>query len=188
MKYLLFFVFVLSVQILSGQEVSKHSLEYGIGLGMVSDNSNDGLGQHVQVGYKFDLWKDRLRLNPNVTIGAYNSKFITDTRDTYFNSINTKLAVQFDLLRLGAFSLMVESGGFFNLSRGLKGLGGEMPQNGSDYFSHTNYGFILAGGFRIAPLQSRIVYNIKPLSFLIGPDYFAEFHAAFGIDVKLGKL
>lgn len=185
------FVFILMFcavsQITVGQDFSGKSLSYGLGIGASSGLRHDGLGQHVELGYKAAVWKNRLRLHPNLTIGAYNTKFITDIPDSYFNSINLKMGVEFDLLKIKGFSLLIESGGFVNLTRGLKGTGGEMPREGSSFFSYANYGFILSGGFRVAPLASRIAYFIKPWTFLIGPDYFFDFQSTIGIEVRLRK-
>ena len=180
-------MFCAASQIAVGQDFSGKSLSYGLGLGASEGLKHDGLGQHVEVGYKAALWKDRLRLHPNLTIGAYNTKFITDVPDSYFNSINLKMGVEFDLLKIKGFSILIETGGFFNLTRGLKGTGGEIPRSGSSFYSYTNYGFELAGGFRVVPKTSRIAYFIKPWTFLIGPDYFFDFQSTIGIEVSLRK-
>lgn len=178
---------IILAQFSFSQDFSGNSLSYGFGFGVSEGARHDGLGQHVEVGYKTALWKNRLRLYPNLTIGAYNTKFITDIPDSYFNSINAKLGVEFDVIAISAFSFMIESGGFVNLTRGLKGTGGETPRSSSNFFSYTNYGFLLAGGFRIQPKMSRIAYNIKPLGFLVGPNYFVDFQSTVSIEVRLRK-
>ncbi len=168
------------------QKFSKNSLKYGVGIGASDNDRTTGLGSLLSVGYQHDLWKDRLRLNPNLTVGYFNAKSVMDVRDQWFNSINLETVIYFDLVRLKAFSLTIGGGGVINNTKGLLGSGGFPPSdNKSEYFSDWHYGGFLGGGLRINPENSRIAIEMMPLNFHVGSDYFAEAFARIGIEVKL---
>jgi hypothetical protein len=167
---------------------SKNSIKIGLGVGSSMGNKTDGGGFVYAVGYQREIWKDRLRLNPNFTIGHYSSKFILDVRDQYFNSINIETNLYYDLIRIKSFSLVLGCGGLVNNSRGLKGTGGdpdgytEPPT--SEYISDFHYAGYLGGGLRINPPSKRIAINIMPINLHFGNNYFAEFHAKIELDFK----
>lgn len=167
---------------------SKNSIKIGLGVGSSMGNKTDGGGFVYAVGYQREIWKDRLRLNPNFTIGHYSSKFILDVRDQYFNSINIETNLYYDLIRIKSFSLVLGFGGLVNNSRGLKGTGGdpdgytEPPT--SEYISDFHYAGYLGGGLRINPPSKRIAINIMPINLHFGNNYFAEFHAKIELDFK----
>lgn len=167
---------------------SKNSIKIGLGVGSSMGNKTDGGGFVYAVGYQREIWKDRLRLNPNFTIGHYSSKFILDVRDQYFNSINIETNLYYDLIRIKSFSLVLGFGGLVNNSRGLKGTGGdpdgytEPPT--SEYISDFHFAGYLGGGLRINPPSKRIAINIMPINLHFGNNYFAEFHAKIELDFK----
>jgi hypothetical protein len=172
----------------AGQEkkFSKSSLKYGFGVGVSDGYRATGSGGVLSVGYQYDLWKDKLRLNPNLTIGSFNSRLVQDVGDQWFNSISLETILYFDLISFKAFSLTIGAGGLVNNMRGLLGTG-EFPSlnNNLDYFNHWHFGGFFGGGFRIAPQNSRIAFELMPLNFHVGPDYFMEGYAKIGLDVKL---
>lgn len=167
---------------------SKNSIKIGLGVGSSMGNKTDGGGFVYAVGYQREIWKDRLRLNPNFTIGHYSSKFILDVRDQYFNSINIETNLYYDLIRIKSFSLVLGFGGLVNNSRGLKGTGGD-PDGyteplTSEYISDFHFAGYLGGGLRINPPSKRIAINIMPINLHFGNNYFAEFHAKIELDFK----
>ncbi len=165
---------------------SKNILKYGIGIGVSDGHRTTGGGGLLSVGYQLDLWKDRLRFNPNLTFGYFNAKHVQDVRDQWFNSINLETILYFDVIRLKAFSLTIGAGGLINNTKGLLGTGGYPPSEiNSDYISDWHYGGFLGGGFRINPKNSRIAIEIMPLNFHVGPDYYMEGFAKIGLEVKL---
>jgi hypothetical protein len=171
------------------QDFSKNSIKIGLGGGASMDGTNDGAGFIYSLGYQLDMWKGRLRFNPNFSIGHYSSKFITDARDQYFISRNIETNLYLDLIKIKAFSLVAGCGGVVCNLKGLKGTevtyGMYMPQQKSEYFSNYYYGAYLGGGFRINPPSRRIAFNIMPINIHVGNSYFTEFYAKFEIDVKL---
>jgi hypothetical protein len=177
------------------QEFSKNSLSYGLGIGISSSGSNDysGIGPALIIGYKRDIWKDRLRFNPNLTIGSYRSGMNDNTRDKYFNTVNLNLSLEFDFLRYKAFSLSVETGGLIGTTNGLKGIGTEYDAarssdimfNESEFINKVNYGAILGFGLRISPLKSKYAIKISPLNLHLGNDGLRELHSFISLDVKL---
>lgn len=171
-----------------GQEFSKNSIKIGAGLGASMGSSNDGGGFVYTIGYQREIWKDRLRLNPNFSIGHYSSRFILDARDQFFNSINIETNLYYDLIKIKSFSLVLGCGGLVNNSRGLKGTGGDhdgytQPQS-SEYFSDFYLGGYLGGGFRINSPNKRKSVNIMPINLHFGKNYFTEFHAKIEFDFK----
>jgi hypothetical protein len=172
-----------------GQEkdFSKSALVYKAGLGIFDGGNNSGVGGTIVLGYQRDLLKERLRLNPNLTLGYFNSKFVTDVRDQWFNSISLETNLYFDLIKIQAFSLTLGAGGVINNTKGIYGSGGDGPNsnNNSEYFSDWYYGFYLGGGLRINPKKSKLAFELMPLNFHIGPDYYLEAYASIGLAVKL---
>jgi len=168
------------------QNFSKNSLEFGIGAGISEGRRTMGGGGIISVGYQRNLWKDRLRLNPSLTIGHFSSKHILDISDQWFNSFNLETILYFDLVRIRAFSLTLGAGGVVNNIRGLLGTGGDPPPaTDSEYVSNWHFGGYFGGGFRINPKNSPVAIEIMPMNFHVGSDSFMEGFAEIGIDVKL---
>ena len=172
----------------NNQDFSKNSLKVGLGLGASMGSNTDGGGFVYTIGYQTEIWKDRLRFNPNFSIGHYSSRFIMDARDQYFNSINIEANIYFDLIKIKSFSLVLGSGGLVNNSRGLKGTGGDPDGNTepqtSEYISDFHFGGYVGGGFRINSSSKRTAINILPINLHFGNNYFAEFHAKVELDFK----
>jgi hypothetical protein len=170
------------------QELSKNSFKVGFGLGASMGNNTDGGGFVYTLGYQREIWKDRLRFNPNFSIGHYSSKFILDARDQYFNSINIETNLYYDLIKIKSFSLVLGCGGLINNSRGLKGTGGDLggytERQTSEYVSDFHFGGYFGGGFRINAIDKRTAINIMPINLHFGNNYFAEFHAKIELDFK----
>jgi hypothetical protein len=168
------------------KEFSKSTLKYGIGIGVSDGHRTTGGGGLLSVGYQLDLWKDRLRLNPNLTVGYFNAKYVQDVRDQWFNSIKLETILYFDVLRLKAFSLTLGAGGVVNNTKGLLGTGGYPPSDSNpDYISDWHYGVFLGGGLRMNLKNSRMAIEIMPFNFHVGPDYYMEGFAKIGLEVKL---
>ncbi len=185
---ILFSIFVSHSVYGQNQAFSKNSIKVGLGLGASMGSNTDGGGFVYTIGYQREIWKDRLRLNPNFSIGHYSSKFILDARDQYFNSINIETNIYYDLIKIKSFSLVLGCGGLVNNTRGLKGTGGdpdgytEPPT--SEYVSDFHVGGYLGGGFRINSPNKRTAINIMPVNLHFGNNYFAEFHAKIELDFK----
>jgi hypothetical protein len=168
------------------QNFSKSTLKYGIGIGVSDGVRTTGGGGLLILGYQRDIWKNRLRLNPNLNIGYFNSKMVMDVRDQWFNSISLETILWFDVLQLKAISLTIGGGGLINNTKGLLSTGGYPPaETNSEYISNWTFGVFLGGGLRINPQNSRFAFEIMPLNFHIGPDYYMEAFAKVGIEVKL---
>ncbi len=168
-----------------GQEFSKHSLSYSCGVGLSDGSGWVGGGLALSFGYKLDIWKDKLRFNPNLLVGAYKAENITDVRDQYFNSVNLRLLFDYDLLRYKSVSLNINAGGIINTTRGLMGTGGEFPHPESKYVNNWYFGGVVSGGIRIKPPNKRYAINIIPINLNFGNDYFLEALVMIGIDIKL---
>lgn len=186
--YLLLFILVLlPFSETHGQEFSKSSIKIGLGAGVSSGYYMDGVGLVYTIGYQKDIWKDRLRFNPNFSIGNYTSPRYSDGRDQYFSSINLEANLYFDIVKANSISLVVGGGAMINNSRGLLGTGGmedsTSPQY-SEYFSKYYFGGILSGGFRINPPNKRIAINILPLNIHFGKE-LSEMNVKVEIDIKL---
>jgi hypothetical protein len=172
------------------QSFTKNSIKTGLGFGVHTSGNTDGLGIVYCFGYQREIWKDRLRFNPNLTIGQYGAKVLpTDARDQYFSSMNLETNFYFDLFKAGGFSLVLGSGLIINNTRGLIGTGGwqednYQPQN-TEYFSDYCLGVNLAFGLRINPAKKRIAVNIMPLNLRLGTNGFMEQFARIEFDIKL---
>lgn len=176
-----------------GQELSKNYLTYGLGFGLSATKNKDysGIGPTIIIGYKRDIWKDRLRLNPNITIGSYRSGMNDNTRDKFFNTANLNLSLEFDFLRYKALSLDIETGGLVGITNGLKGIGTEYDSaistdimfNKSEFINNFNYGAILGFSLRVSPLKSKYAIKISPLNLHLGNDGLTELHSFISLDI-----
>lgn len=173
-----------------GQEVSKESIKIGFGPGMHMGRNTQGTGLVYTIGYQRELLNDRLRFNPNFSIGQYSSGLLPlDARDQYFNSTSLEANLYYDLLKLESFSIVIGVGALINHSRGLEGTVGdpeyyfEYPT--SEYLSDYHFGGYFGGGFRINSLTQRTSINILPFNFHAGTHGFLEFIPKVEIDIKI---
>ncbi len=170
------------------QKFSKNSIKIGFGAGVSIGNNTNGAGFVYTVGYQREIRTNRLRLNPDFSIGHYSSKLMLDARDQYFNSINIETNINYDLIRIKWFSLVIGCGCLVNNSRGLRGTGGYPDGNteplASEYVSDFHFGGYAGGGFRINLPDKRTALNIMPFNIHYGNNYFAEFHTKIELDFK----
>lgn len=168
---------------------NKSSIKTGIGIGFNDSREESGFGLVYSLGYQKSFGKkEKLRINPNLTIGGFSSNLISDTRDQFYRITSLQMNVSYDVVRYKSFSLLLTTGAFGNYSRGLFGTGGELQNHqNSDYFYKFYYGGSLGIGFRINPTKSRIAYEIKPFSTQFGNKGFALGYMMVGLDIKFKK-
>jgi hypothetical protein len=185
-------VFLFNLNLSKGanaQEFTKNSIKLGLGIGASGGYNTDGLGFVYSVGYQKEIYKDRLRFNPNFSIGHYSSKFIMDAPDEYFNSINLETNLFFDLAKIKSFSLLIGTGAIINNTRGLVGTGGMVDYDStyypsSHYINDFHFGGSIMGGFRINPPNNRLAVDILLLNIHFGTNYFVEGHVKIQFDIK----
>ena len=123
---LIFLIVLMSFDYSFGQNFTKKSIKLGLGVGIHMGNNTGGSGLVYTVGFQKEIWKDRLRFNPNFSIGQYSSKVLPKGgRDQHFNSLSLDAKLFFDLIKIESFSFVVGCGGFLNNTRGLIGTGGD---------------------------------------------------------------
>lgn len=186
---LIFLIVLMSFDYSFGQNFTKKSIKLGLGVGIHMGNNTGGSGLVYTVGFQKEIWKDRLRFNPNFSIGQYSSKILPKGgRDQHFNSLSLDAKLFFDLIKIESFSFVVGCGGFLNNTRGLIGTGGDPDdftgKQESEYVSDYYIGGYIGGGFRINPKNKRIAVNLMPANFYIGY-ILIEFHPKVEIDIKL---
>jgi len=145
------------------QEFSKSSIKIGFGIGL-SDGDNfrlSGAGLIYTVGYQREIWEDRLRFNPNFSIGNYSAIAIDGGSEQYFNAINIATNLYYDLIKIKAFSLFLGGGGLLNTSRGLID---RHATPTSEYVRAWHFGGYFGTGLRINPSNRRTVVNIIPIN------------------------
>ena len=159
-----------------GQDFSKNSLFVGLGIGSSNNSRADGFGVNGAIGYQRDIWKNRLRIVPSISYGTYTNKGITDVPDIYYNSVSLKMNLNFDIIKIKAFSLFIGSGLTANYSSGLIGTGGWPPgRSSSEYFNESNFTFNGLIGFRLTPPKTRIGYELLLLDGSFeNKNYFSE--------------
>ncbi len=178
---------------INAQEFSKNNLKIGLGYGASGENPHNGFGLCYSLGFQKEIWRDRLRFNPNFSIGTYNSKMILDARDVYFTSINLSANLFFDAIKIKSFSLVLGCGIIGNHISGLLGTveivycGNDIPPPSpkSDFYNKYHIAGYLGGGFRINPPGKRIAINIMPLNIHVGNNDFVEIHGKIELDIKL---
>jgi hypothetical protein len=184
---LILFTILINCGVIRGQDqvFSKNSIKIGLGIGASMGGETDGSGLFYIIGYQREIWKDRLRLNPNFSIGQFTSKHVMDARDQYFNSINFETNLYYDLIKGKSFSMLLGCGGLINNSRGIIGTGGDYDQpQTSENFSDYYFGGYLGWGFRINSQNKRTAINIIPVNLHFGNNYFTEFYAKLEMDFK----
>jgi hypothetical protein len=175
MKQLLLLAILLGGIISYGQDFSKNSLFGGVGIGSSNNSRADGLGINWSIGYQRDVWKNRLRIVPSISFGIYNGNGTRDVPDVYYNSINLKVDLNFDVIKIKTLTLFVGSGLTTNYSSGLIGTGGSPGNSSSEYFNESNFTFNGLMGFRLFPPKSRIGYELLLLDGSFeNKNYFSE--------------
>ncbi len=144
------------------QDFSKSSLFGGVGVGS-SKNSrvNHGLGFNWSIGYQGDIWKNRLRIVPGVSFGAYSPTSSTSV-GAHYNSTSLKVNLNFDILKIKTFSLLIGSGLAVNISSGLivyEALASRR-RSSSERFNESHFIFSGLIGLRLNPARHRIGYEL----------------------------
>lgn len=186
---LIFLIVLISFDYSFGQNFTKNSIKLGLGVGIHMGNKTSGTGLVYTVGYQKEIWKDRLRFNPNFSIGQYSSRILPiGARDQHFNTLSLEAKLFFDLIKIEPFSLVVGCGGLINNTRGLIGTGGKpdyyTEKQESEYVNDYHFGGYIGGGFRINPNNKRIAINLLPTNFYFGINLL-EYHPKVEIDIKL---
>jgi hypothetical protein len=193
MKQLLFFLILFFTIPSYAQNTSTKSLKFGAGIGFAESENCTGIGTHYSIGYQKNIYKDRLRFNPNISVGFYSPIFITDLPDQYFNSININANLNYDIIKIRRFSVLIYGGIETGIVQGYVGSGG-MPfedENGNlssgmnDYYIHDfHIGGNLGAGFRILSKSQNTAFNFLPFNFRIGYPRFIEAFYKLEVDIK----
>ncbi|MFT3751874.1 MAG: hypothetical protein QM800_03010 [Paludibacter sp.] len=162
---------------MSSQSTENKSLKIGGGLGYSQSDNCFGTGTLYSIGYQQNIWKDRLRFNPNLSLGFYRPLFITDIPDQYFNSINLNANLNLDLIRLSRLSLLIYAGGEAGMTQGYVSTIGSV----NDFHLGVDFG----GGIRINSKSKKTALNILPFNFRFGYPNFMESYLKLEFDVKL---
>jgi hypothetical protein len=138
------------------------------------------------VGYQKEIWKDRLRINPNFSFGYFNSKLIQDGGQEWINSFTMQTNIYFDVIKDRSFSIMAGTGLLLNYSTGLLGTGGyHSTSNSSEYVYEFHGGLHFGAGFRINPPDRRYAFEIVPFNFNTDFMEYLELYPRFSFDIKL---
>ncbi|MBK0401502.1 hypothetical protein I5M27_00815 [Adhaeribacter sp. BT258] len=188
---------LLLVSLFTGSEVYSQETEYkkssirtAIGIGINEGSREIGMGLIYSIGWQKSVGeKNKLRINPNMTIGGFLPIAITDTRDQFYRITSLGINIHYDLIKYKAVSIVATGGGFINYSRGLLGTGGwrDAQNNNSEYFYALYYGGNASVGLRIDPKQSRFAYEVRPINIHLGNKGFILGYLMVGIDFKLKK-
>ena len=176
------------------QDNSKFSMTYGTGLGYTFFNGMvSGLGPEINIGLSYKSKFDNLRINPNIQFGSYLSGESGSKRDEYYNCINLDFLIDLTLIKIKAFSLNFQTGGYIGNSRGLIGTGTEFDRGSSTdidfsssrFINDFNFGFKIGGGLIYTPNKGRFSYGVYPINLTIGNNGFTGVNAKFGIIMGL---
>lgn len=158
----LLFVALMSSLLSLGQDNSKHSLFFGTGIGIMTNSESEGYGILSGIGLQATVWHDRIRLIPQLTWGGFNNDGITDVPDVHFYSRSIKLDVNFDLLKIRSFSVIIGTGVTGNLTSGLVGTDGwHNPVSSSYFFREAHVGTNVMLGFRLYSSDKRLAYELR---------------------------
>ncbi len=191
MLIVLFILLLIGNNIYSQEiEFKKSSIRTGIGIGINEGQREIGNGLIYSIGWQKSFGKkNKIRLNPNMTLGGFLPIGITDTREQFYRITSLGINIHYDLIKYKAVSIVTTGGGFINYSRGLLGTGGwpEANNNSSEYFYSLYFGGNASIGLRIDPKKSKLAYEIRPINIHFGNKGFVLGYLMFGIDFKLKK-
>lgn len=186
-KLYLFLLLMLPYSSIFSQSSNNHSaFTLGAGIGMSDGNTLMGSGPQISIGFHKTLKYSRLSFHPELSIGFYGARFITDVPDMYFNSINLDFNFWFDLIRVKGLALTIGAAPVINQRKGLIGTGGYPPGNEySEYTKDSQFLFKFGGGIKIMPPNQKIIVQIFPLNFRLGGDYFMEGFAMIHLGYRI---
>ena len=176
-KSFLFALLLFVTLTMNSQNTENKSLKIGAGLGFSHSDNCTGSGTLYSIGYQQNIWKDRLRFNPNLSLGFYKPNFLIGALDQYFNSINLNANLNFDLIRFRRLSLLVYAGGEAGISQGYVSTIGSV----NDFHLGVDFG----GGIRIDSKSRKTALNVLPFNFRFGYPNFIESYLKLEFDVKL---
>ncbi len=168
----------------------ENSLKTGIGFGFNEGERETGIGLVYSIGLQKTVGrKQRLRLNPNLMIGGFIPFGITDTRDQFYRMTTLGYNLHYDLVKYKAVSIVTAIGPFVSYSRGLLGTGGDgyVRNNNSEFFNSFYFGGNFSIGLRIDSPKRKIAYEIRPISGMVGNNFFTLGYVMFGMDFKFKK-
>lgn len=186
---ILILIFLISLQEnIICQINSNKAIKNGFGLGFLSGTNSELLGFVYSFGYQRDIWKDRIRINPNINFGQYSTFIMTDVRDTHINSNTIQLNGEIDAIRKGIFSIVLGTGGYLNGFWGNKGDGYNRFDNTeikSEEIREFHIGLNVFAGFRFNPSKQRIAIELMPLNLMIGTKKHKEYFPKINLSIKL---
>lgn len=188
MKKILFLLLFITFHTVSSAQIKDrtNAFLFGVGLGISDGNDLMGGGPSISMSYLRSFNYDRLSFNPELSIGFYGARFITDVPDMYFNSINIDFNFWFDIIRFRGVSLTIGAGPSINQKKGLIGTGGDQPASVySEYTRSSDFVFKFGGGLKIMPPGQKIIVEFMPLNFRVGSDYFMEGFAIMYLGYRL---
>lgn len=130
----------------------------------------------IQPRFINDIRNTRFKLVRSIRFGTYTDFLIQDIPQTYFNSINLNVNLNFDLFNVRGFSVFIGSGLTGNFRFGLIGLGGWYERLSSNHLRDFNLAINGLSGFRLNPSKKRIGYELLlfPVSFGLNDNSFLE--------------
>jgi len=202
MKYkpVIFIILLLATISIQSQELKTNSIKIGIGAGISESSNCTGMGTMYSVGLQRNIWKDRLRFNPNLSLGFYSPIMITDLPDQYFNSINLNANLNYDLIRIKRFSVVIYAGIEAGKTQGYVGSGGYYDYGGyspygngyvisntqnSHYVHDYHIGGNVGAGLRLISRSGKTAFNILPFNIRVGYPDFMEAHLKLEVDINI---
>jgi len=167
----------------------RTSIPVKIGLGIHEGDGEIGVGFLYSVGWQKSMGrKHKIRINPQLTMGEFHGGFLTDVREQYYRISLYEFNVHYDLVRIGAFSLVTSAGVFGEYSRGLFAAFSTMDGHyiPEAYFHHFYVGGRVSMTLRLTPKRSRWAFEWRPLSIYLGNRYLWGYAMMFGMDIPLG--
>jgi hypothetical protein len=193
MKKILILALLLNQAISYSQEPSRNFINYGIGIGFLgADEFNLTSGLEYNVGYSRTMKNDRIKINPNIGFGSYRGEFIDNNREQSINSLNIRLLLNYELIRIKSFSIGIDVGGVLGYTHGLKGTGYSydsaksilIAETESEYVSRINIGGIIGGGLKYKPIGKNYYLNLMPINISAG-NGFGHFYSDISVGINL---
>ena len=174
-------------------ELNETSIRTGFGIGIDDGIFSSGFGYVYSFGWQNSFGKkNKLRLNPNFSLGKLSSSGTLGIIYQYEYTMNSLgLNLHYDLIKYRSVSIVTTVGSFINYSRGFfyNSYNIEDTNNRINCFRLFYLGENASIGIRVNPKKSRLAYELRPinLQLSIGNDDYILIYSMIAIDFKLNK-
>lgn len=189
MKYLWLTTVLLGLIMGSAQAQSSRTSEFSIkgslGVGVNNGQYTSGLGLLGTLNFQSSWSNPRFRGASGFTLGRF-ANLADDVDEGNYSLLGVHYTLSIDALKYRSLSFMVNPTAGLALYTGT--LSGSREGQDEEYDFTKLYPYAgLQLGFRIAPENAVLAYEIIPLNFHLGPQAYQLGYPSLGVDLRIGS-